>query len=153
MRNTPWIILFLFFFLGAGLIWTRPVTADFQNQVSYQTPTARPDGRVVYIVKEGDDCTRIYLLTGVTIEQLIALNRLDQACTLMVGKELLLAVITPQPSPTANPNITPTPLLPTPTPYNGNGQVCVQLFNDINGDATREDNELPLAGGAVSISD
>jgi hypothetical protein len=153
MRRPLWIYLFLFVFLGVGLFWARPVTADSQQQVSYATPTARPDGRVVYIVQEGDSCLRIQLLTGVTVAQLISLNRLDQACTLIPGKELLLAVIVPQPTPTQNPNITPTPLLPTPTPYNGNGQVCVQLFNDVNGDASREDTELPLAGGAVSISD
>jgi hypothetical protein len=153
MRKPLWIFLFLFVFLGVGLIWASPVIADSQKQVSYATPTARPDGRVVYIVQEGDSCLRIQLLTGVTVDQLRSINRLDQECTLIPGKELLLAVITPQPTQTNNPNITPTPLLPTPTPYNGNGQVCVQLFNDINGDATREDNELPLAGGAVSISD
>ncbi len=131
----------------------RPAAADSQNQVSYQTPTAQPDGRVIYIVQEGDSCLRIQLLTGTTIETLRTLNRLDQDCTVSPGKEMLLAVITPQPSPTTNPNITPTPLLPTPTPFNGNGQICVQLYNDVNGDATREDTELSLAGGAVSITD
>jgi hypothetical protein len=31
--------------------------------------------------------------------------------------------------------------------------VCVQLFNDVNGDATHAEDELTLAGGAVSITD
>lgn len=142
-----------FLLLGAGLFLARPVTAGSLSQVVYQTPTALPDGRVVYVVQEGDTCLRIQLLTGVTIEQLRTLNRLDQECTLIPGRELLLVVITPQPSPTPNLNITPTPLLPTPTPFSGNGQVCVLLFNDVNGNTTREDNELPLAGGAISITD
>lgn len=131
----------------------QPAAANSVSQVVYQTPTALPDGRVVYIVQEGDTCLRIQLLTGVTIEQLRTLNRLDQECTILPGKELLLAVITPQPTPTQNPNLTPTPLLPTPTPFSGNGQVCVLLFNDVNGNTMREEGEQPLAGGAVSITE
>ncbi len=153
MRNKPWLILIALLFLGAGLIWTSPAEAGSSKQVSYGTPTARPDGRVIYIVQEGDTCLRIQLLTGVTINDLRSLNRLDQECTLIPGKELLLTTIILQPSPTTNPNITPTPLLPTPTPYNGNGQVCVQLFEDANGDATHDEGELSLAGGAISITD
>lgn len=153
MHNKPWLFLIALLFIGTGLIWTNPVEADSSKQVSYGTPTARPDGRVIYIVQEGDTCLRIQLLTGVTINDLRSLNRLDQECTLIPGKELLLTTITLQPSPTTNPNITPTSLLPTPTPYNGNGQVCVQLFEDVNGDATHDEGELSLVGGAISISD
>jgi len=142
-----------FLLLGAGLFMAQPAAANSVSQVVYQTPTALPDGRVVYIVQEGDTCLRIQLLTGVTIEQLRTLNRLDQECTILPGKELLLAVITPQPTPTQNPNLTPTPLLPTPTPFSGNGQVCVLLFNDVNGNTMREEGEQPLAGGAVSITE
>jgi len=153
MRNKPWLILLVLVLIGSGFLRTHSAKAGTEKQVSYATPTARPDGRVVYIVQEGDTCLRIQLLTGVTIDQLRTLNRLDQECTIIPGKELLLAVITPQPTPTNNPHITPTPLLPTSTPFSGNGQVCVQLYNDVNGDATREDAELPLAGGAISITD
>lgn len=152
MMQKYWALMIPLLLVGAGLFLARPVAADALSQVVYQTPTALPDGRVVYVVQEGDTCLRIQLLTGVTIEQLRTLNRLDQECTIIPGKELLLAVITPQPSPTANPNITPTPLLPTPTPFSGNGQVCVLLFNDVNGNTTREEGELPLAGGAISIT-
>jgi hypothetical protein len=153
MHNRYWMLLIPALILGAIVLNVYPAAAGSQPQVVYQTPTARPDGRVVYIVTEGDTCLRIQLLTGVTIEQLRTLNRLDQECTLIPGKELLLTVITPQPSPTANPNVTNTPLLPTPTPFNGNGQVCVFLFNDINGNASHEETEETLAGGAISITD
>jgi hypothetical protein len=130
-----------------------PVTADSKMQIVYQTPTAQPDGRVIYTVQDGDTCLRIQLLTGTTIEQLRTLNRLDQDCTLVSGKELLLAVITPQAPPTLAPDITATPLLPTPTPYAGNGKLCVLLYNDINGNAVREVGETMISGGAVSITD
>lgn len=154
MRNRPWSIWIVLILIGAGFLGVGSVNAGAEKQISYATPTAQPDGRVVYIVQDGDTCLRIQLLTGVTIDQLRTLNRLDQACTIIPGRELLLAIITPQPTLTPNPDTTPTPLLPTPTPFFGNGQVCVRLFNDINGDATRKvDSELPLAGGAVSITD
>ncbi len=153
MMQKLWALMIPLLLLGAGLFLTHPVAADALTQVVYQTPTALPDGRVVYVVQEGDTCLRIQLLTGVTIEELRTLNRLDQECTIIPGRELLLAVITPQPTPTPNLNVTPTPLLPTPTPIIGNGQVCILLFNDVNGNTTREDSELPLAGGAVSITD
>lgn len=139
--------------LGALVILVQPVVADpSPAQVVYQTPTAQPDGRVVYLVQEGDTCLRIQLLTGTTIDQLRTLNRLDQECTIIPGKELLLAVITPVATPTQNPAVSPTPLLPTPTSYAGNGRVCVLLFNDINGDAVRETDEPTIEGGAVSIA-
>jgi hypothetical protein len=147
------LLLFALLLLGAVPLIARPVTAISQQQIVYQTPTAQPDGRVLYIVQEGDTCLRIQLLTGTTIEQLRTLNRLDQDCTLAVGKELLLVVITPQPTPTEDPAVTATPLLPTPTPIMGSGKICVMLFNDINGNAVREAGELPISDGAVSISD
>lgn len=153
MVNRFWAFLSLCLLIGMTLLATQPASAGSRAQVVYETPTAQPDGRVVYIVQEGDSCLRIELLTGVKVKDLIALNRLDEACTIIPGKEILLAVITPQPSPTLNPDVTNTPLLPTPTPYKGNGSVCVVLYNDINGNATHEENESPIAGGAVSITD
>jgi hypothetical protein len=139
--------------LGIMAFGTHPVTADSQPQVVYQTPTARPDGRVIYIVQANDSCLRIQLLTKVTIDQLRDLNKLDQNCTIRPGQELLLAVVTPVASPTPNPKLSPTPLLPTPTVPKGNGKICVTLFDDVNGDAVHEDTEDPIGGGAVSITD
>lgn len=81
------------------------------------------------------------------------MNNLDMNCTIQPGQKILLKVVTPEPSPTANPDVTPTPLLPTPTAFNGNGDVCVLLFNDVNGNSLREETELPLGGGAVSVTE
>ncbi len=138
--------------LGITALEPRPVTADAQPQVVYATPTAHPDGRVIYIVQANDTCLRIQLLTGTTIDQLRTLNKLDQNCTINPGQELLLLVVTPAASPTPNPKISPTPLLPTPTLTKGNGKICVTLFNDVNGNGVHEDTEGPIAGGAVSIT-
>lgn len=153
MKHIRWLFLPALLLLTAVTLLAQPVAARPISQVVYATPTALPDGRVVYLVQEGDSCLRIQLLTGVTIEQLRELNRLDDACTLIPGNEILLAVITPAPSPTPNPLITATPLLPTPTPFSGNGRLCVLLYNDVNGNGTRETTEVAIANGAVSISE
>ncbi len=149
------ILCITLFLLGIAILVAHPVpvAANPPAQISIPTPTARPDGRVIYIVQEGDSCLRIQLLTKATIEQIRTLNKLDQNCTINPGQELLLMVVTPAASPTPNPNISPTPLLPTPTPKKGSGNICVVLFDDANGNAVNETSELPLGGGAVSISD
>lgn len=155
MKNVPhkhWFLGIIILLLGLVLFLTQPASAGTQPQVVYQTPTAGPDGRVIYIVQEGDTCLRIQLLTGTSIETLRELNKLDQACTISPKQELLLKVITPQATFTPNPKVTPTPLLPTLTPIKGNGKICVTLYNDVNGNAVHEDSEAEIAGGAVSIT-
>jgi hypothetical protein len=153
MSKKAYFVTFALLFILSLPFLARPVSADPQPQVVYQTPTAYPDGRVIYLVQPNDTCLRVELLTGVKVEQLRTLNKLDQNCTLSVGQELILMIVTSVPTHTPNPDVTPTPLLPTPTPFKGNGQICVQLYNDINGDAFHEESEPLISGGAVSISD
>jgi hypothetical protein len=124
------------------------------GQSVYQTPTPLPDGRVLYVVQPGDTCLRVSLLTGVSIDQLRKLNNLDLNCTIDAGQKLLIALSvslpptnTPGPSPTAG------PIVPTVTPFRGNGAVCVAVFNDVNGDATRQDTEAIIPDAAVSLTD
>ncbi len=153
MHHKTWIFWAALVLLGIVSLVAYPVAADSQPQVVYQTPTARPDGRVIYIVQSNDTCTSIYLKTRVTIDQLRSLNKLDQNCTIAPGQELLLMIVTPVPTATLNPLISPTPLLPTLTPQTGSGKICVLLYDDINGNAVHDANEGSLAGGAVSITD
>lgn len=152
MSHKHWIFWIALVILGLASFLVRPASADVQPQVVYATPTARPDGRVIYIVQPGDSCLRIQLLTGTTIETLRELNKLDQACTINPKQELLLKVVTPQATFTLNPLVTTTPLLPTQTPIKGTGKICVLLYNDVNGNAVHEDSETVIAGGAVSIT-
>ncbi len=151
--NVP---LFVFVtLLAAGLILalTSPARASQPGQVTYQTPTPNAEGRILYKVQSGDSCLRIELLTGIKVEQLRTLNKLNDACDLVVGQDLLLAIVTPEPTVTPNPDITPTPMLPTPTQPPGSGEICIVLFADVNGNAIREAGEAPILGGAVSVSD
>jgi hypothetical protein len=124
------------------------------QQPQFSTPTARPDGRIIYIVQENDSCIRISLLTGVPMDQLRALNRLDTDCALSIGQELLIGIGGPAPNAaaTAGPEASPTPALPTPTTLPGAVDVCVTLFEDLNGDALRQETEVIIPDGAVSIT-
>lgn len=121
----------------------------------FETPTAGPDGRIIYTVREGDSCQRITLLHNIDINQLRSLNpELDDDCTVVVGQTLMIGVGGPAAAPTNTPGPSPTPteVLPTPTPFNGTTEICVLLFEDVNGNALREETELGLAGGAISVT-
>jgi len=153
-RKSPGIFVSLILLLV--LAWmAMPVAASpRQPQAYYYTPTANPNGRIVYIVQPGDTCISISLLNYVTLDNLRLLNNLDTDCTIVEGQELLLAIYQEQ-TPTVGiiPMATPTPLLALATPFSGNAQVCVLLYVDVNGNAMAEEGEVPLAGGAVSLSD
>jgi len=135
--------------MAAG--WPAP-QAGLPAQIAYATPTALPDGRILYVVQPQDTCIRISLLTGVSIDDLRLLNNLDVNCTLREGQTLLLGTVAPTATP-FGPTETPTPVFPSPTPFKGNGRVCVFLFNDVNGNALAEEGESGIAGGAISITD
>lgn len=145
------VLLILISLLLFGVWLPTGGTSNAQQQVP--TPTAGPDGRIIYVVQAGDTCYRVSALNGISIEQLRQLNsKLDENCTLVEGQELLIGLVSvatptvPAVSAPGTPTITPTPL-------SGLTQVCVLLFNDINGDAIRQETEPPLAGGAVSLTE
>ncbi|MBE0688299.1 MAG: LysM peptidoglycan-binding domain-containing protein [Anaerolineaceae bacterium] len=146
----------LFTILGISVFYIAgSVSANPDLQVFYYTPTAQPDGRIIYTVKEGDSCISIALLNNVSEDQLRLLNDLsgDACLFLRIGRELVLGTVEPDTGPP--PELTATPIFPTPTPFNGTGDLCVLLFEDINGNTLIDDDtiELPLEGGAVSIND
>ena len=67
---------------------------------------------------------------------------------IVVGQELLLGLGGPsETTPTPGPSPTPTPLLPTPSPRPGSGDLCILLYNDINGDAIRQESEPSISRG------
>lgn len=123
---------------------------------TYFTPTAQPNGQIIYIVQPGDTCTKVYLINGITMEILRQLNsKLDENCTLIEGQELLIGVVGPA-GPTETPGgPTPTPgaATLTPTPFTGTTEICVLLFNDQNGDSLRQETEPAIEGGAVSVTE
>lgn len=167
MRNKllPVTGIFLVAFLLLRLSFGALAAPAAQGQ-SYATPTPGPDGRIIYLVQEGDSCLRITLLTGVSMEYLRQTNHLDENCSIVTGQQLVIGIGGPAAaSPTPGPSPTPTPLQPTPTPSSGGtAQVCVSLYNDGNGDGLRQANtdalgeyipagtEPIVEGGAISLT-
>lgn len=156
--NLRWIILVVSlagFLVGIlGYVVSVQAFSTSENtylQVPIYTPTAQPDGRIIYIVKEGDTITSIALINGISEDDLRGMNNIV-GDIITVGQELLLGfggppeeIITPGPTPT------PTISLPTPTPQAGFGDLCILLFNDLNGDSLRQEEEASIPGGAISI--
>jgi hypothetical protein len=143
------LITLLLFFLSPLLPYGAASAAP---EAQFVTATPGPDGRILYIVVEGDSCLQVALLHGITVQQLRQFNtRLDENCTLTVGQQLVVGLAQPE-APTAG----PAPTLPSPTvtatPVSGTTEVCVLLFNDLNGDAVRQETELGIEGGAVSLT-
>lgn len=143
------LIVLMMLFLGITLPLRGANAAPPQQFV---TATPGPDGRILYTVVEGDSCLQVALLHGITVPQLRQMNaRLDQDCSLTVGQQLVVGLIS-----AAGPTPGPAPTLPPPTvtatPVSGSTEVCVLLFNDMNGDALRQETELGIEGGVVSLT-
>lgn len=146
-------LFFIFLFLAVMVLIgvALPVSAAPQPQ-GFVTSTPGADGRIIYIVREGDTCSQVALLHGITVTQLRTFNtRLDENCTLTPNQPLVVGLSVSS-IPTALPvstQISPTVTL---TPVNGTTEVCVLLFNDENGDALRQETEFGIDGGAVSLT-
>jgi hypothetical protein len=123
-------------------------------QGAFPTPTPGPDGRIIYVVREGDTAWTIAAVAGLSLEELYALNGLQPTDFLRPGTELILGLGGPA-RPTAGPSTLPTQTPPpaTPTPTFGTGEICVLLFHDRNGDARSQPGEEPIAGGQLSVTD
>ncbi len=123
----------------------------------FATNTALPDGRIVYKVQAGDTCIKIALLYGISVEQLRELNvKINADCSnLITGDQLLVGTGGPAAAATITPGPSPTPAPPTitPTPFAGTTEICVLLFDDLNGDALRQTDEPVIPGGAISVTE
>lgn len=146
---------FILFILVALILFGMWLPANASPSVQqFPTATPGPDGRILYIVQAGDNCFRVAALNSITIEQLRQLNsKLDENCTIVEGQELLVGIISVAGTPTAGPSPTLSPPTVTPTPLTGTTEVCILLFDDINGNANREETEPAVAGGAVSLTE
>jgi hypothetical protein len=152
MKTRPLLLLCLIVFIVLVLGIALPLHGvNAAPHAQFVTATPGPDGRILYTVVDGDNCGQVALLHGITVTQLRQLNaRLDQDCTLTVGQQLVVGVISN--APTAGPAPTLPPATVTATPVSGTTEVCVLLFNDMNGDAMRQETELGIDGGAVSLT-
>lgn len=123
------------------------------NPQGFITATPGPDGRILYTVAEGDNCSSVALAHGITVTVLRQFNtRLDENCTLNLDQQLVVGLVPPITAPTSG--VIPTPTLPavTATPFGGTTEVCILLFDDENGDALRQETEFGIDGGAASLT-
>lgn len=137
------------------LVTSLPVLAAPVAQFTpFPTPTPGTDGRILYIVQANDSWWRIAAIFAIDLNELLRLNDATSDTILVEGEEVLLGYGGPaEVIPTLGPSPTPTARLPTPTPQPGSGTLCVILFNDVNGDSIRQEEETSIPGGAISISD
>jgi len=154
MKLRTFFSVFVLIFLLFGGLTLQAQARPMGQLPQFATPTPGPDGRILYTVQPGQTCIQISLLTGVPIDTLRTLNQLDENCTLSEGQSLILGIGGPAASqPTlSGPTPTVTPSLPTPTPPPGNAKLCIVLYDDLNGDALRQEEETLIAQGAASVS-
>jgi len=153
LRIAFFLILSIAGLLLIGL--ASPVNDAFAapNLQGFITATPGPDGRIMYIVAEGDNCSTVALNHGITVTVLRQYNtRLDENCTLNLGQQLVVGLVAPNAAPTLGIIPTQTPLSVTATPFTGTTEVCILLFDDVNGDALRQETEFGIDGGAVSLT-
>ena len=150
-RNLFVIILFASL---AFLVGSLPVYAAPQPQYTpFPSPTPGPDGRIIYIVQEGDTLWRVSAITGVPVDEIRKLNNLGENDIIQPGQELLLGLGGPSvQQSTPGIRVSPTPPKPTQTRETGLGTLCIILYNDENGDAMRQEDEPSIPGGAISIA-
>jgi LysM repeat protein len=76
----------------------------------WHTPTPRPDGSVAHTVRAGDTLSSIGRAYGVSVEQLRELNQgsIGPGDLILVGQELVVALVGSAYTPTATPAPTPT---------------------------------------------
>jgi len=144
-------LLLAVFVLGLVFPFSKVIAAPPMQGFVTATPGA--DGRILYTVVGGDTCSIVAFKHGLTVPQIRQFNtRLDENCTLYIGQQLVVGLA--QPETGLTPETLPTPTLPaiTATPFNGTTEVCVLLFNDMNGDALRQETEFGIDGGAVSLT-
>jgi hypothetical protein len=149
-----WMALSLALAVLCLLALLGPALPVARAQAVYQTPTPGPDGRIIFVVRAGDTCLSISLMTGVSLDTLRRLNNLKPECIITTGQKLLLGLAGPaEPTATPGPAPTATPLLPSPTPFKGTGEICIVAFEDLDGNAARDTGENVIADAAISISD
>ena len=81
-------------------------------------------------------------------------NNLNTNCDLQPGQKLMLGTGGPSSaSPTPGPSLVPTAVPPTATPgISGHAEVCVLVYDDVNGDGLRQTSEVAIAGAAISLT-
>ncbi len=158
MKKSTWFLILVSLLVAVGMVVTLPLSAPVMaapnpQMTNFPTPTPGSDGRIVYVVQEGDTLWRIAAVAGINVADLRDMNFLDADDIVFVGMQLFLGLGGPSgDQPTQAPAATAFAPEPTVTPIPGNGTLCVLLFEDLNGDSMRQEEEISLSDGAINIS-
>ena len=148
----PALALFLGFVLPAHAVSDGAPKAQMTD---FPTPTPGPDGRIIYIVQQGDSLWRIAAIAGISVQELAVLNGIETDTVLSPGTRMELGVAGP-PQETQEPleegEPTPTGIDATATPISGTGEICILLFEDVDGNGRLDDAEVPIEGGQISVT-
>src|ERR1051325_11762735 len=95
-------IILIVFFLAIAYPLSGVGTAHAAPNAQFVTSTPGPDGRILYTVVAGDTCDGVAIKVGITRAQIRQLNsHLNQDCTLIVGQQLVIGLVSN--APTAGP--------------------------------------------------
>ncbi|MGQ0604132.1 MAG: LysM peptidoglycan-binding domain-containing protein, partial [Anaerolineales bacterium] len=136
------------------------------TSLPFTLPTPDASGAILYTVRAGDTGWGIAANARLSLDELRALNPNVNVSLLFVGQKLVLkagnATATTAPQPTAAPTEAQPTVAPTtepgaqPTAIAANpdtGKVCARLYEDVNGNAQREADEVTLASGSLTVID
>lgn len=143
--------------------------------VPFALPTPGADGNIVYVVQSGDSAWSIAANVGITLQKLSELNGGINLNFISVGQRLVIGqgqpsappTATAAPAPTTDPNAAATAAAapptaapteaattaPTATAAPATGSLCARIYEDKNGNALRDDGELSVAGGSLTLID
>lgn len=145
-----------------------PPAAPVATPVPFVMPTPGADGNIVYTVKSGDTAWSIAGSAGISLDQLVQFNPGLNTNLIFVGQKLVIGqgqpstppTATAAPQPTTDPNAQPTAApqptdapQPTAAAAANTGEMCVALFEDLNGNGQQDANEVALAGGSLTVLD
>lgn len=153
LRKLPLLLLLasLFVVVVLSAMPSQAAASPLFQATPQPLPAPEADGRVLYTALSGDSPWLIAGKFNIAIEQLRILNSWSADKVLQEGETVILAIVTEAP-PTSEAT---SEVVATGTPEGmpGTGAICVLLFNDLNGDAMRQTDELGIPGGAASVSE
>lgn len=153
---------FLILLFGFGvlmmLVFSGYAPAEAQPNfqlTAFLTPTPGPDGRILYVVQSGDTLFRIAAVAGLSLNELRELNNFSVDEDVVVpGQIIILGFGGPEVTATSEAGADEAEPVFSPTPEEeGTGTICVLLYNDVNGDSVRQETEVSIGGGEVSVTE
>lgn len=159
-KTLSWICIGFVLIFVSLFVWNIPANASPNPQLTpFPTPTPGADGRILYTVQAGDTLWRIAAVAEMTLDEIRQLNSLSPDQVIFDGQVLLLGIADPGEAqvPAAGASEADPAIQPVPTPVEltveNSAIICVFLYEDMNGDALRQESELSIAGGEASVTE